>query len=54
MTLATDGQSIALDPTKPVTLSLVADKTDALFYQFNIYELRVNAARKIGPMFDFA
>jgi hypothetical protein len=44
MTLATDGQSIVLDPTKPVTLSLVADKTDALFYQFNIYELRVNAA----------
>ena len=44
MTLATDGQSIPIDPTKPVTLSLVADKTDATFYQFNIYELRVNAA----------
>lgn len=44
MTLATDGQTIAIDPTKPVTLSLVADNSDALFYQFNIYELRVNAA----------
>jgi hypothetical protein len=44
MPLASDGQSIALDLTKPVTLSLVADKTDATFYQFNIYELRVNTA----------
>ena len=40
MPLATDGQNIALDPTKAVALSILADKTDALFYQFNIYELR--------------
>jgi hypothetical protein len=42
--LATDGTTVVLDPTKPVQLSLLADKPDALFYQFNIYELRVNAA----------
>jgi len=44
MPLATDGQTITLDPAKAVDLSVLADKTDALFYQFNIYELRVNAA----------
>lgn len=44
MPLATDGQNVVLDPTKSVQLSILADKTDALFYQFNIYELRENAA----------
>ncbi|MEP6864933.1 MAG: hypothetical protein ABJE66_30215 [Deltaproteobacteria bacterium] len=44
MPLATDGQNVALDPTKSVQLAILADKTDALFYQFNIYELRENAA----------
>lgn len=44
MPLSVDGNTITLDPTKSVTLSLVADKTDPLFYQFNIYELRENAA----------
>ena len=42
--LATDGATVALDPTKSVTLSLLADRADPLFYQFNVYELRVNAA----------
>ncbi|MEO8552250.1 MAG: hypothetical protein ABI678_19875, partial [Kofleriaceae bacterium] len=36
MPLATDGQTITLDPTKSVDLSVLADKTDALYYQFNI------------------
>ncbi len=45
MPLATDGQDITLDPAKPVELSLVADRTDALYYQFNVYELRVDAAQ---------
>ncbi|MEO6776863.1 MAG: hypothetical protein ABI467_28255 [Kofleriaceae bacterium] len=44
MPLAVDGQNIVLDPTKSVELSVLPDKTDALFYQFNIYELRENAA----------
>jgi len=44
MPLATDGQNVTLDPTKSVVLAILADKTDALFYQFNIYELRENAA----------
>jgi hypothetical protein len=44
MPLATDGQNVVLDPTKSVQLAILADKTDALFYQFNIYELRENAA----------
>ena len=44
MPLATDGQNVVLDPAKSVQLSVLADKTDALFYQFNIYELRENAA----------
>jgi hypothetical protein len=44
MPLSTDGMTITIDPTKSVTLSLVADKTDPTYYQFNIYELRLNAA----------
>jgi hypothetical protein len=42
--LGTDGKTITIDPTKGVDISLVADiPTPALFYQFNIYELRANA-----------
>lgn len=44
MPLGTDGQTITIDPAKSVALSLVADRADALYYQYNIYELRVNAA----------
>ena len=39
MPLTSDGKVISLDPTKSVTLSLVADEPGALFYQFNVYEL---------------
>jgi hypothetical protein len=42
--LASDGSTIALDPARPVQLTMVADKPAALFYQFNLYELRANVA----------
>ncbi|MFT3692898.1 MAG: hypothetical protein QM831_07140 [Kofleriaceae bacterium] len=45
MPLSVDGNTISLTAGKSVTLSMVTDGTpDPLFYQFNIYELRENAA----------
>jgi hypothetical protein len=42
--LSQDGLTLTIDPTKAVTLSLVADRATNLFYQWNIYEVVPNAA----------
>ncbi|HEY0254823.1 MAG TPA: hypothetical protein VGC41_25030, partial [Kofleriaceae bacterium] len=44
MLLSVDGTAITHDPAKSVTLSMVTDQPGATFYQYNIYELRENAA----------
>lgn len=42
--LTTDGQTITVDPAKAVVLTMVTDTPNPTFYQYNIYELRENAA----------
>lgn len=44
--MTTDGLTVMIDPTKAVTLTMVTDYTmpAPTFYQYNIYELRENAA----------
>jgi hypothetical protein len=44
MPLNADGLSVTLDTTKAVELSLVADRTPNLYYQWNVYEVAPNAA----------
>lgn len=42
--LTTDGQTIMIDPATSVVLTMVTDTANPTFYQYNIYELRENAA----------
>ncbi len=44
--MTTDGLTVTIDPAKAVTLTMVTDYTmpAPTFYQYNIYELRENAA----------
>lgn len=42
--LTTDGLTVTIDPAKSVVLTMVTDTTNPTFYQYNIYELRENAA----------
>ena len=50
MPLTTDGNTIPLAASKSVELTMVADKTDALFYQWNVYEVRANAANTAAEL----
>jgi len=49
--LNSDGMTITLDPTKPVELSLVADRATNVYYQWNIYEIGPNTA--MPPALEF-
>jgi hypothetical protein len=42
--LTTDGQTVTIDPATSVVLTMVTDTANPTFYQYNIYELREDAA----------
>ena len=42
--LTSDGLTVMIDPARPVELTLVADRPESSFYQFNVYEVAPNSA----------